>query len=190
MVSPSLKEPLESRASWRFFGSPDGLFAHAPRLGPEGPFLGGSGWVEESVLGFDCHGHVLRGCSRRSFPCGGTPIHPFVNPPACCGSRPGRLGPDTEYSIATVSRTQAVSIRITLGNWAESTGTLRLALRPRGPLLRQEGGPMQPSLTSLPIPLVVRGCSLRPVSARKAARSFFESLPSLDPRDLDARPPA
>ena len=42
------------------------------------------------------------------FSCGGTPIHPFVNPPAYCGSRSGRLGPDTEYSIATVSRTRAV----------------------------------------------------------------------------------
>ena len=88
------------------------------------------------------------------FWCGGTPIHPFVNPPAYRGSRSGRLGPDTEYSIATVSRTQAVSIRITLGNRAESTGTLRLALRPRGPLLRQEGGPMQPTITSLPFLLL------------------------------------
>jgi len=63
-------------------GSPGRLFAHAPRLGPEGPFLGGSGSVEESILELGCHGHILRGCSRRSFPCGGTPIHPFVNPPA------------------------------------------------------------------------------------------------------------
>ena len=37
--------------------------------------------------------------------CGGTPIHPFVNPPAESGSRLGRLGPDTEYSAATVPRT-------------------------------------------------------------------------------------
>ena len=123
-----------------FLGSPGGLFAYAPRQSPEGPFLGGSDWVEESVLGFDCHGLVLRGCSRRSFHCGGTPIHPFVNPPACCGSRPGRLGPDTEYSIATVSRTQAVLIGLTLDNRVESTGLVRLALRPRGPLLQQEGG--------------------------------------------------
>ena len=37
--------------------------------------------------------------------CGGTPIHPFVNPPAESGSRSGRLGPDTEYSVTTVPRT-------------------------------------------------------------------------------------
>ena len=83
------------------------------------------------------------------FSCGGTPIHPFVNPPACRGSRSGRLGPDTEYSVPTVSRTQAVSIRFTLGNRAESIGVFRLALRPRGPLLPQEGGPMQPTIRSL-----------------------------------------
>ena len=93
--------PVPERASGvkgllaSFLGSPGGLFAYTPRLGPEGPFLGGSCSVEESVLEFDCHGHVLRGCSRRSFPCGGTPIHPFVNPPACSGIRSGRLGPDT-----------------------------------------------------------------------------------------------
>ena len=36
-----------------------------------------------------CRGHWLRGCSRRSFLRGGTPIHPFVNPSAALGSRPG-----------------------------------------------------------------------------------------------------
>ena len=83
------------------------------------------------------------------FSCGGTPIHPFVNPSALSGSRSGRLGPDTEYSVATVSRTKAVSIKITLDNRAESMHAVRLALRPRGPLLHQAGGPMQPTIPSL-----------------------------------------
>jgi len=65
-----------------FFGLLGGLVAYAPRQGPEGPFLGGSDWVEESVLGFDCHGHVLRGCSRRSFRVRRHP-HPSLRESAC-----------------------------------------------------------------------------------------------------------
>jgi hypothetical protein len=105
--------------------------------------------VEELVVEVGGHGHILRGCCAVLFFCGGTPIHPFVNPPALCGSQSGRLGPDTEYSAATVSRTKAVSIKMTLGNWAESMFSFRLASRPRGPLLHRVGGPMQPPIPSL-----------------------------------------
>ena len=146
----SLKEPLESRASWQVFL--DHLADWLRTLHVEARRslflavrirLGNRFWdLIVTVMFFGVLRAVL-------FTCGGTPIHPFVNPPACSGSRSGRLGPDTEYSSATVSRTQAVSIKKTLGNRAESIDLLRLALRPRGPLLHQEGGPMQPSLPSL-----------------------------------------
>ena len=116
---------------------------------PGGPFLDSSDWLRNrlwdsavTVMFFEVVRAVL-------FTCGGTPIHPFVNPPALSGSRPGRLGPDTEYSVTTVSRTKAVSIKITLDNRAESMFLVRLALRPRGPLLHQVGGPMQPPIPSL-----------------------------------------
>ena len=130
------------------------------------------------------------------FWCGGTPIHPFVNPPACCGSRSGRLGPDTEYSIATVSRTQAVSIRIALGNRAESTGTLRLALRHAraSPSPGRRADATVPHVA--PIPLVVRVCSLLPVSVGKAcwrpphvSTIALSTAPQHPPAGTSPRPP-
>ena len=92
-AAPATNPRLESTghaAAWSrhsadgesFFGSPDRLSAYAPRQGPEGPLLGSSGWVEESVLGFDCHGHVLRGCPRRSFLVRRHP-HPSLRESAC-----------------------------------------------------------------------------------------------------------
>ena len=94
---PSLKELFVSRASWRFF-------AHGPRQSPVGLFSNGC-LVEESVWELGCRGHVLRGCSRRSFLVRRHP-YPSLRESACLyGSRSGPLGPDTEYSAATVSRT-------------------------------------------------------------------------------------
>jgi hypothetical protein len=69
------------------------------RQSPQGLFSGGLDCVEELVVKLGCRGHVLRGCSRRSFPCGGTPTHSFVNPSAVGGSRSGPHGPDTEDAL-------------------------------------------------------------------------------------------
>ncbi len=43
------------------------FWAHGPHPSPEGLFADGFGLVEESVLELGCRGHLLRGCSRRSF---------------------------------------------------------------------------------------------------------------------------
>ena len=72
--------------------------------------------VEESVV--ECR--LSRSCSarllRRSFRVRRHP-YPSLRESACLPAVvQARLGPDTEYSVATVSRTRAVSIRITLGN--------------------------------------------------------------------------
>jgi len=88
--SRAVRSPVPERASGvkdllaGFSGSPVRFLVHAPRQGPEGPLLGGWGWgwVEESVLGFDCHGHAFRGCSRRSFLVRRHP-HPSLRESAC-----------------------------------------------------------------------------------------------------------
>ena len=96
---------------------------------------------------------MLSRLSCRSFPCGSTPIHPFVDTPAFRGSRSGpvmNLTPD--YSAATVSSAlgrlnqrdarQARLSPLTSSDWP---------LCWRGPLPGQEG-PMQPSRL-IPFPL-------------------------------------
>ena len=81
--------------------------------------------------------------SSRSLPRGCTPTHPFVNPSAVADGRSDSQEPDTEYSAATVSLCMDVSIRVTLGYCAESTGLVRLALQARASSSSEEG-PMQP----------------------------------------------
>jgi hypothetical protein len=61
------------------------------------------------------------------FACGGTPIHPFVISRLPHGSRPDPGGPGTEYSVATVSRTLAVSIKETLDKRGRAIDNFRLA---------------------------------------------------------------
>jgi len=90
------------------------------------------------------------------FSCGGTPIHLFVNPPACSGSRSGQLGPDTEYSVATVSRTlgrlnQEYARQGMPSPWGGSDWPCVYE-----GILHQEGEPMQPPILSLLFLLFVR----------------------------------
>ncbi len=95
----SLKEPLESRVSWRILGAP-------PRRSGAGlPFDGCSRSIEDWVVGFGCHGHVCRGCSRCSFRCAAAPpsIPRESARLAAVVQAPG--GPGTEDSAATVSPT-------------------------------------------------------------------------------------
>jgi hypothetical protein len=178
-VGTSLKELLESRVSWRVFRITSWVvYTHsAPR--PGGPLRDGSDWLRNRLWDSAVTVLFVEVVRAVLFACGGTPIHPFVNPPALSGSWSGQLGPDTEYSIATVSRTKAVSIKVTLDNRAESMFPVRLALRPRGPLLHQVGGPMQPPLTSLQFLLLFfssctvdrlhRDSSLRPLEPSASA---------------------
>ena len=133
IVSPSLKEPPLSRASWRFF------VRHGPRQSPVGLFSRCCSWfgfVEESIGNVVVAVFLFARLFAPFFSLrGGTPIHPFVNPPAETGSRSDCVEPDTEYSTATVSQTPAVSIRTTLGTRRPSPrGHSDWPGRLRGPL--------------------------------------------------------
>ena len=103
-------------------------------------------FAEESVQELGCRGHLLRGCSRRSFLCGGTPTHPFVNPSAETGSRSGQGRPDTEYALRPSRKRQPSQSELRSASKAESTGTLRLAFASAGASSGKEG-PMQPSFS-------------------------------------------
>jgi hypothetical protein len=73
------------------------------------------------------------------FACGGTSIHPFVSY-ACLPAVVQATWAWHRIFFATVSRTPAVSIKVTLGNKAGSIGSFRLALAPaRVPASEEEG---------------------------------------------------
>ena len=137
----SLKELFLSRAAWRIFCVPSARK-------PFRAFFCLRIWFRSLIDTV-----MLSRLLCRSFPCGSTPIHPFVDTPAFRGSRSGpvmNLTPD--YSAATVSSAlgrlnqrdarQARLSPLTSSDWP---------LRWRGPLPGQEG-PMQPSRL-IPFPL-------------------------------------
>jgi hypothetical protein len=82
--------------------------------------------------------------SSRSFPCGCTPTHPFVNASALPDSRPSPLEDLTPSILLRPSRTAWPSQSLRRPACAaESTCHLRLALPARASSTRE--GPMQPS---------------------------------------------
>jgi len=109
-------------------------------------FARGSGFVEEPIWNVAVAVFSCEVVHAVLFSCGGTPIHPFVNPPAEAGSRSGLWEPDTEYSTATVSQTPAVSIRITLDIRGRVHGDTQTGVGVCEGLFPKEG-PMQPSFS-------------------------------------------
>jgi hypothetical protein len=111
-----------------------------------------------------CRGVVEPFFSRAAAP----HIHPFVNPSAGI-RRPSRpRGPDTEYFGATVSRTQASSIRATLADSAGPLGCQAGFCAARASSSCEEG-PMHPSLRSCSASYAIIFCLCN--SSKNAFRS-------------------
>jgi len=96
------------------------------------------------------------------FACGGTPTHPFVMYVCLPAAVQARLSLARSRLLRPSRGRGPSQSELRSATEAESTGTLRLALRPRGPLLREEEGPMQPRYYNSSPPLVSLGASREP----------------------------
>jgi hypothetical protein len=146
-VFPSLKEPLESRASRRSF-----CVRSTPKL------LHASCWLFGLGRGIGCEGWLSRSCStrllRRSFRVRRHP-YPSLRESACLPAVVQAHAGLTPSILVRPSRGRlAASINSTLGNEAESIGKIRLAFASARASPSEEEGPMQPRCYNLDTPVI------------------------------------
>jgi len=162
--------PLVTESRWGPFsfphhGTPESYLenpAAQPRLGPPVTMLSGFDISQSAVLARVCWFEVVTVCLRavscsRSFPCGCTPIHPFVNTPARKQSlRSG--GPDTEDTFRP-SRGRKGRLNHTYARLnGRVHGSVQASLAPRGSSRRsgRRSMQLQPPLHSCSSTLVSR----------------------------------